>query len=159
MERYHISLFAVNSDLVLELFSVLRHMGKYPDDYTLRSLISCCQEHVEKILAYVVKYDHLRNFGSAVIGTYARVRQVAVARGIFEGMEEKDVVSINGLMQVGYVKQNWEEAQEIFSRMRNLGFEMNTDSIVILLSACACGSEPRQVHALALEYGLAKDKL
>uniref|UniRef100_A0A5K0VAI0 Uncharacterized protein n=1 Tax=Nymphaea colorata TaxID=210225 RepID=A0A5K0VAI0_9MAGN len=115
MERYHISLFAVNNDLVLELFSVLRHMGKYPDDYTLRSLISCCQEHVEQILAYVMKSGYLCNMhvGSAVIGTYARFRQVAVARGIFEDVVEKNVVSINGLMQVGYMKQDWEEAQEI----------------------------------------------
>ncbi|XP_031486151.1 putative pentatricopeptide repeat-containing protein At5g09950 [Nymphaea colorata] len=147
------------NDLALELLSELRHMGMYPDEYTLGSLISCCQEHVEQILAYVVKSGHLGNVyvGSAVVSTYARFRQVAVARRIFDDMVEKNVVSINGLM-VGYVKQScWEETLEIFSRMRNLGFEMNTDSIVILLSACACGSEPswgREVHAHVFRTGM-----
>ncbi|CAN6439052.1 unnamed protein product [Victoria cruziana] len=150
------------NDLALELFSELRHMGMHPDEYTLGSLTSCCQEHVEQILAYVVKSGHLCNIyvGSAVVSAYARFRQVDDARDIFDGMVEKNVVSINGLM-VGYVKQGcWEEALEIFSGMRNMGFEMNTDSIVILLSACACGSEPRwgrEVHAHVLRIGIQHD--
>ncbi|KAJ6758056.1 hypothetical protein OIU74_027190 [Salix koriyanagi] len=99
-------------------------------------------------------------WGSALVGGFSRLGSFDHARKIFEQMTARNAVSMNGLM-VGLVRQKrGEEAVEVFKETRHL-VDINIDSYVILLSACAEFAlldggrrKGREVHGHAIRTGL-----
>lgn len=156
-----------------ELFSSMQMadsgLSLKPNEYTFGSLITAACSSIdsglsllEQILARIKKYGLLANLyvGSALVGGFSRLGSFDYARKIFEQMTARNAVSMNGLM-VGLVRQKCgEEAVEVFKETRHL-VDINLDSYVILLSACAEFAlldegrrKGREVHGYAIRTGL-----
>ncbi|XP_073107105.1 putative pentatricopeptide repeat-containing protein At5g09950 [Elaeis guineensis] len=144
-----------------------------PNEYTYGSLISmtysssCGMCLLEQMLARVSKSGFLSDLyvGSALVSAFARFGLLDRAKKIFLQMDEKNAVSMNGLM-VGLVKQNLgQEAVDVFRETRNLVM-INYDSYVVLMSALAEFSvleegrrKGREVHGLVVRAGLMDSKV
>lgn len=156
-----------------ELFSSMQTtnsgLSLKPNEYTFGSLITAACSSIdfglsllEQMLARIKKSGSLANVyvGSALVGGFSRLGSFDHARKIFEQMTARNAVSMNGLM-VGLVRQKrGEEAVEVFKETRHL-VDINIDSYVILLSACAEFAlldggrrKGREVHGHAIRTGL-----
>ena len=156
-----------------ELFSSMQMadsgLSLKPNEYTFGSLITAACSSIDsglsllgQILARIKKSGLLANLyvGSALVGGFSRLGSFDYARKIFEQMTARNAVSMNGLM-VGLVRQKCgEEAVEVFKETRHL-VDINLDSYVILLSACAEFAlldegrrKGREVHGYAIRTGL-----
>ena len=74
---------------------------------------------------------------TSVVSAYARRGEVEAARGLFDQMDERDVVSwtamISGYTHAGY----FQEALELFVQLEGLGIKPDLVAVVAALSACA----------------------
>ncbi|KAL6593994.1 hypothetical protein ACP70R_048895 [Stipagrostis hirtigluma subsp. patula] len=83
------------------------------------------------------------------------------AEAIFEGMEEKDVVAYNAMVE-GYSKteETAEGSLEVFKAMQRAGFRPTVSTFVSVLGACSLLSSPElgeQVHCQAIKSSLFSD--
>ncbi|KAF6147818.1 hypothetical protein GIB67_014398 [Kingdonia uniflora] len=62
---------------------------------------------------------------NALVGMYTKCGDVEVARRLFDRMHERDLVSWNSMISGYASKGMWDEAFELFDRMRIKGVEMN----------------------------------
>ncbi|XP_059637911.1 pentatricopeptide repeat-containing protein At2g29760, chloroplastic-like [Cornus florida] len=110
---------------VLPLFRGMLHEGIRVNEITLVILVTTCAqvrgiEYGRAVHAYVIKVGcicHL-NLENALLGLYAKCREMNGARKLFTEMDGRsDVVSqtilINGYMEIGFVDM----ARDIFDRM------------------------------------------
>lgn len=118
-----------------EAMSVFREMqgqGLEPNKFVLPSALKACGHLSDRrtgakihtvILKYQFESDEFVN--SALIGMYSKCGEVAKARRVFDGMVEKDLVSMNtmvlGYVQLGFVK----EALDLVEKMRLVGVKPN----------------------------------
>ncbi|KAL4200892.1 hypothetical protein AMTRI_Chr02g255900 [Amborella trichopoda] len=156
-----ISIYSRSSDYgsLIELFSEMKKFGMEPNQYTFTSLIAGCPSHSKQIMTHVLKSGYMGNVyvGSAMVNTYAKGGMLYEAKKLFEEMEERNVVSVNGLM-VGYVQcDHGREAIKLYCVMRAAENRMNLDSILILISACACidggMKQGKEVHCHVIRMG------
>ncbi|XP_020105353.1 putative pentatricopeptide repeat-containing protein At5g09950 [Ananas comosus] len=166
-----------DSFTTFELFSEMQrgNLGVVlkPTEYTFGSLITVTYTSssnsylLDQVFARVSKSGFLRDLyvSSALVSAFARFGMLEKAKKIFLSMDEKNAVSMNGLM-VGLVKQGLgEEAVEVFRKLREL-VPVNSDTYVVLLSALAEFSEleegrrkGREVHGLMLRTCLVDSKI
>ena len=83
------------------------------------------------------------------------------AEAIFEGMEEKDVVAYNAMVE-GYsrTEETAEGSLEVYKAMRRAGFRPTVSTFVTVLGACSLLSSPElgeQVHCQAIKSSLFSD--
>ncbi|KAG6679582.1 hypothetical protein I3842_14G139300 [Carya illinoinensis] len=98
---------------------------------------------------------------NAIADAYAKCSLLKDARKVFDGMEERDMVSWTTLVTAYSQCSEWEEALAIFSRMRDEGFIPNQFSFSSVLVVCAnlCFLEyGHQIHSLLCKAGLDTDK-
>ncbi|XP_042447971.1 putative pentatricopeptide repeat-containing protein At5g09950 [Zingiber officinale] len=146
-----------DAESAFELFSEMQ-MGNSgcclrPDEFTYGSLITATYgcfyacSVLEQMLAYLSKSGFSRDLyvGSALVSAFARSGMLDRAKEIFCLLDEKNAVSMNGLM-VGLIKRNLGEAAVDVYREARRSVIVNADSYVILLSALSAFS--------ALEEGL-----
>ncbi|CAK7322466.1 unnamed protein product [Dovyalis caffra] len=175
-----ISVYSQRGDAVscFELFSSMQMadsgLSLTPTEYTFGSLITAASSSIdsglsllEQVLARIKKSGLLANLyvGSALVGGFSRLGLFDYARKIFEQMTIKNAVSMNGLM-VGLVRQKCgQDAVEVFKETRHL-VDVNLDSYVILLSACAEFAlleegrrKGREVHGYAIRTRLKDAKV
>lgn len=151
--------------------------GLKPNEYTFGSLISAANSYYSsdlngsflaaQMLSRIMKSGFLSDLyvGSALVSAFSRSGLLDVAKKIFGQMDERNVVSMNGLM-VGLVKQkHGEEVLDVFRGTRDL-VGINCDSYVILLSACAEFMVPeegrrkgREIHGFVIRSGLNDDNV
>ncbi|THU47663.1 hypothetical protein C4D60_Mb09t17990 [Musa balbisiana] len=139
-----------------------------PNEATYGSLItaiySCSNGGciLEQVLANVLKSGFSKDLyvGSALVSAFSRFGLLNRAKEIFQQMDEKNAISMNGLM-VGLFKQNLGEAAvEVFRETRG-SVIINSDSYVVLLSAISEFSKSdearkkgMEVHGHAIRTGL-----
>ncbi|KAI3894367.1 hypothetical protein MKX03_012366 [Papaver bracteatum] len=146
-----------------------------PSEYTFGSLITATYSSVsgfglsllEQIFSRILKSGFFSDLyvGSALVSGFTRYALLDDAKKIFEQMRERNAVSVNGLM-VGLVKhKRGEDASDVFRETRDL-VGGNSDSFVVLLSACAefvLSVEGRrkggEVHGHVLRNGLINSKV
>lgn len=168
------SVYAKKGDVVstFTLFMAMQHddsgIELRPTEYTFGSLItatylsSCCSGVLDQVFARVLKSGSSIDLyvGSALVSAFARHGMLDEAKDIFLSLEERNAVTLNGLI-VGLVKQHCgEEAVDIFMGTRD-SVVVNADTYVVLLSAIAEFSVPeegllkgREVHGHVLRTGL-----
>ncbi|KAL4205331.1 hypothetical protein AMTRI_Chr01g136730 [Amborella trichopoda] len=128
----------------LDLFEAMQKAGFSPNEVTLVSALSACAqlgsiERGERIVNYVNTLGGASSpyLGSALIDMYSKCGQIDKAIEVFDGLDERDSVAynamINGLASHGLANQ----ALELFSNMRNLGILSNDVTFVGVLVACA----------------------
>uniref|UniRef100_A0ACD5W0W0 Uncharacterized protein n=1 Tax=Avena sativa TaxID=4498 RepID=A0ACD5W0W0_AVESA len=139
-----------------------------PNEHTFGSLItaasvsSCSSGVLEQVFARVLNSGSSSDLyvGSALVSAFARHGMLDEAKDIFLSLEERNAVTLNGLI-VGLVKQHCsEEAVRIFMGTRE-SVVVNADTYVVLLGAVAEFSVPengllkgREVHGHVLRTGI-----
>ncbi|CAM0881546.1 unnamed protein product [Alopecurus aequalis] len=139
-----------------------------PNEHTFGSLItaasvsSCSSGVLEQVFARVLNSGSSSDLyvGSALVSAFARHGMLDEAKDIFLSLEERNAVTLNGLI-VGLVKQHCsEEAVRIFMGTRE-SVVVNADTYIVLLGAIADFSIPedglmkgREVHGHVLRTGI-----
>jgi len=141
------------------IFSSMQYDGSRPTEYTFGSLvtIACSLTEpdvrlLEQIMCTIQKSGLLTDLfvGSGLVSAFAKSGSLSYARKVFNQMETRNAVTLNGLM-VGLVRQKWgEEATKLFMDMNSM-IDVSPESYVILLS-----SFPE--YSLAEEVGLKKGR-
>ncbi|KAG9446242.1 hypothetical protein H6P81_012370 [Aristolochia fimbriata] len=85
---------------------------------------------------YKIGYDSDPFVGAALIDTYSMSALVSDAREVFDRIIGKDLVSWTGMITCYAENGYWEEALELFSQMRTMGFQPNNYTFSSLLKAC-----------------------
>jgi len=140
------SFFKRNSfQTAISLFNQLRLNALFPDNYTypfLLKAVACIGDFQQgtKIHAFVFKtgLDFDNYVSNSFMDMYAELGRIGFVRKLFDEMSVRDSVSWN-VMISGCVKcRRFEEAVEVFQRMRVEGDVMISEATVVSsLTACA----------------------
>ncbi|KAJ4977194.1 hypothetical protein NE237_002300 [Protea cynaroides] len=138
--------------------------GTPPNGFTFATILTSCSgacglNHGRQIHSLVIK----RNFephifvGSSLLDMYAKAGRIHEARGVFERLPERDVVSCTAII-AGYAQLGLdEEALELFRQLQKEGMESNYvtyASVLTALSGLAALDHGRQVHNRVLRSEL-----
>ncbi|KAL7115077.1 hypothetical protein ACP275_04G161800 [Erythranthe tilingii] len=129
----------------LKLFDQIKPGELDPDEVTLLGLITACRDVGELnqgiILHSMVESDERFKrsliLGNALIDMYAKCGTTAKARGVFDGMRKKDVVSWTSMVVAYALNGEGEKSVAIFKQMRDENFVPNSVTFVGVLSACS----------------------
>ncbi|MED6182303.1 Pentatricopeptide repeat-containing protein [Stylosanthes scabra] len=154
-ETTAVSLFACNSllrayastglgDQAIFLYIDMMVMGVLPDNFTFPSLLSACSKAMAfseglQVHGVLIKTGFEANIfvGNSLIHFYAECGRVDLARKVFDGMLERNVVSWTSLIN-GYVGRDLpKEAVSLFFQMVDTGIQPNPVTMVCVISACA----------------------
>ncbi|PHT73349.1 Pentatricopeptide repeat-containing protein [Capsicum annuum] len=136
----------------LVLFEEMRNVNVTPSVSTLLSVLSACARVGElKLGNWVRSWIEDHGLGTnirlvnALIDVYAKCGDVKTARMLFEGLEEKDLVSWNVMIGSHTHTGNYKEALVVFHRMQQENIDPNDVTLLSILPACA--------HLGALDLG------
>lgn len=151
----------------LQLFSRLHREGHELNPFVfttvLKLLVSMEQPgSCFNIHACIYKLGHDRNafVGTALIDSFSMCGLVQLARDVFDGILLKDMVSWSGMV-AGYTENDcFNEALELYSKMRTVGFMPNNFTFASGLKACSglgdvCAA--RSIHGCVLKTNYEKD--
>lgn len=128
----------------LSIFQEMQHEGFKPDKVTLTSVISMCAAEIsylrlgKSVHSYVVKADMDSDISIAttLISMYTRCELFTHAMTLFNGMQYKDAVTWNTLIN-GFTRYGDPcLALEMFCRLQLSGIQPNGGTMVSLVSAC-----------------------
>ncbi|XVE95634.1 hypothetical protein REPUB_Repub02eG0115200 [Reevesia pubescens] len=92
--------------------------------------------------------------GSSLISMYSKCEKIDAAKKVFDGLDEKNVVSWNAMLG-GYAQNGYAgEVIEFFSQMKGSGVHPDEFTYTSILSACACLEcleTGRQFHAFIIK--------
>lgn len=151
----------------VELFEEMHHEQLQPNKYTYVSILKACAslqafKNCMHIHSQVVERSwevdvYVR---STLVDTYVKCGCIEDARGVFDKMEEPDLVSANAMLS-GYAQNALGiEALTLFYKLQNEGVIPDKFTIATILKACAsvaCIEEGTQVHACISDSGIASD--
>lgn len=129
----------------LDLFKRMLEPGfMLPDSFTVVRVLTACAQAGdlrtgESIHRYVVEKAIDRNVyvATSLVDLYVKCGCMERARGVFEGMKERDVVTWSAMIG-GYASNGLpREALELFFRMEREGLRPDCFTMVGVLSACA----------------------
>ncbi|GKV39683.1 hypothetical protein SLEP1_g47419 [Rubroshorea leprosula] len=130
--------------VALELVIRMHEEGQRPDSITLVSILPAVANlgalRVGKAIhGYAIRagFESLVNISSALLDMYSKCGSVGISRLIFDGMEERTVVSWNSMID-GYVQGGEpKEAIRIVQNMLDEGVEPTDVTVMGALHACA----------------------
>ncbi|GAB2210658.1 hypothetical protein Droror1_Dr00015936 [Drosera rotundifolia] len=97
---------------------------------------------------YKLGHDRDAFVGTALIDAYSRCRMVDAARGVFDGILLKDMVSWTGMVTCYAENDCFEDAVVFFSEMRRVGFMPNCYTFSGVLKACVGLEEIRMGRSI-----------
>ncbi|CAN8265390.1 unnamed protein product [Cochlearia groenlandica] len=129
----------------LEAFRKLRNCticvsDSYTYPYVIKAYGALGREfHGRMIHALVLKSGHSCDVvvASSLVGMYAKFTFFENAVKVFDEMPERDVVSWNTVISCFYQSGEAEKALELFGSMESSGFEPNSVSLTVAISACS----------------------
>lgn len=158
-----ISVYSGAGDLrsAFKMFSSMMQCdGSRPTEYTFGSLVTAACSLAEpdvgllkQIMCAIQKSGFLSDLfvGSGLVSAFAKSGSLSYARKVFNQMETRNAVTLNGLM-VGLVRQKrGEEATKLFMDMKGM-IDVSPESYVNLLSSFP------EYYYLAEEVGLRKGR-
>jgi pentatricopeptide repeat protein len=134
----------------LALFRQMQEAGFPPNHFTFASILPACTNLVDlKKLHYEITRSGFQSnvyVGNALVDRYAKCGSTEDARGLFDKMTQRNVVSWTSMIS-GYTGngQYW-EALKLFRQMQLTCVKPNTKTLTSLLPACA--------NLAALERGM-----
>ncbi|KAL3569145.1 hypothetical protein D5086_029035 [Populus alba] len=151
----------VNKRAVREGQRMLRSDAE-PNEYTFATVLSSCTgvsgfELGRQIHSLIFKrnYENHIFVGSSLLDMYAKAGRIHEARGVFECLPERDVVSCTAIIS-GYAQLGLdEEALELFCRLQREGMSSNYvtyASLLTALSGLAALDHGKQVHSHVLRW-------
>ncbi|KAK9289935.1 hypothetical protein L1049_008097 [Liquidambar formosana] len=135
---------------------VLYNKCTEPNDFTFATVFTSCTgasgfDLGRQIHSLIIKnnFESRIYVGSSLLDMYAKAGRIHEARGVFEGLPERDVVSCTAIIS-GYAQLGLdEEALELFRRLQREGMSSNYvtyTSVLTALSGLAALDHGRQVH-------------
>lgn len=130
-------------EMALTEFRKMMRDSVKPNSFTLSSGLRGCSnlamfEEGRQIHGIVTKYgfDRDKYAGSGLIDLYGKCGCSDMARSVFDGLNEVDVISVNTMMYSYAQNGLGREALELFERMMNLGLQANDVTVLSVLLAC-----------------------
>nr|XP_023916380.1 pentatricopeptide repeat-containing protein At1g08070, chloroplastic [Quercus suber] len=128
----------------LALFEEMRKANVQPNESTMVTVLSACAQSGSVELGnWVQSWIENRVLGSnlrlvnALIDMYSKCGDLETARGLFDGLHQRDVISWN-VMIGGYTNMScYKEALTLFQLMLRSNVEPNDVTLLGVLSACA----------------------
>ncbi|KAI3686588.1 hypothetical protein L1987_80268 [Smallanthus sonchifolius] len=158
-----------NSLKAIDLFVKMTSLGFKPDWYSIGSLLLACAElkllqNGKETHGYVIRngLETDLHIGNSLLSFYIQCEKPLSAKIIFDGLENKNLVSWNAMI-TGY-SQNKQpnEALNLFRTMVYSGIQPYEIAITSVLSACTQLSVLRlgqSVHCFTLKKNLTRDIL
>ncbi|XP_071735525.1 pentatricopeptide repeat-containing protein At4g13650 [Rutidosis leptorrhynchoides] len=147
----------------LKTFEEMLHQGIQSDNIGFSSAISACagiqtidqgrQIHGQSV---VCGYSSDLSIGNALVCLYARCGLINEAYLAFDKINHKDNVSWNGLVSGFAQSGNYEESLKVFSKMNEIGVEMNMFTYGSAVSAAANTTnvtQGKQIHSRMIKTG------
>eukprot|EP01018_Ginkgo_biloba_P011802 Gb_29543 [translate_table: standard] len=127
----------------LTLFHQMQVAGVEPNSITMVSLLPALAylaalQQGKWIHGYIIRsgFESDVIIGTALIDMYAKCGSIKIARGVFDKMPERDVVSWSAMI-AGYGMHGLgEDALVLFSQMQKTGIKPNHVTFISVLSAC-----------------------
>ncbi|KAK9999720.1 hypothetical protein SO802_019323 [Lithocarpus litseifolius] len=127
----------------VRLFSQLQRVGLKPDNFTFPFVLKACGQcslvgEGGAVHSMIMKagFDLDRYIGNTLLRMYAACGATGLARGVFDEMSVRDVVSWSSMI-AGYVACNCpSDAFKVFRHMKLANERPNSVTLVSLLSAC-----------------------
>ncbi|XP_062094949.1 pentatricopeptide repeat-containing protein At3g09040, mitochondrial [Humulus lupulus] len=149
----------------LMFFLRMRKANVKPTRSTLGSILStiaalAALDYGLLIHAHAVKQGLDSNFyvGSSLINMYAKCEKVNASKKVFDDLDAKNHVLWNAMLG-GYVHNGYAlEVIELFSNMKECGFQPDEFTYTSILSACACLEFlelGRQLHSVIIKNKVA----
>ncbi|KAF2551186.1 hypothetical protein F2Q68_00036622 [Brassica cretica] len=98
---------------------------------------------------------------SSLVGMYAKFNLFGDSVQVFDEMPERDVAGWNAVMSCFYQSGEAEKAMELFDRMERSGFEPNSVSLTVAVSACSrllCLERGEEIHRKYVKKGFESDE-
>ncbi|ONH95429.1 hypothetical protein PRUPE_7G069900 [Prunus persica] len=141
----------------LNLFLQMLRSGTEPNEFTFATVLTSCAGGAwgfdlgRQIHSLIIKtkFESHIFVGSSLLDMYAKAGRIYEARGVFECLPERDVVSCTAIIS-GYAQLGLdEEALELFRQLQREGMTSNYvtyASVLTALSGLAALDLGRQVH-------------
>ncbi|XP_058096368.1 pentatricopeptide repeat-containing protein At5g56310-like [Magnolia sinica] len=139
----------------LELFQEMQAEGVSPDEVTMVGLISACTslgdlEAGLRMHSYVEEsgFGWMVSLCNALIDMYSKCGCLEKARGVFEKMERKSLITWNSMITACAIHGTVEEAIGLFERMEEAGSRPDSVTFLAVISACAHKGWVKEGHRL-----------
>ncbi|KAK9293075.1 hypothetical protein L1049_021059 [Liquidambar formosana] len=151
----------------LEYFVKMHSEDFVLNEYSFGSALSSCAGLTDlkmgsQIHALISKSQYSSDvyMGSALVDMYSKCGSVECARQVFDGMNERNIVSWNSLITCYEQNGPADKALEIFMTMMNCGLEPDEVTLASVVSACASLAaikEGLQIHARVFKFDKFRD--
>ncbi|KAL5541549.1 hypothetical protein UlMin_009259 [Ulmus minor] len=128
----------------LRLFNEMLALGVRPDHITVLSVISACAhlgalDQASWIHTYADRngFGRILSIGNALIDMYAKCGSVERARGVFEKMPRKNVISWTSMISAFAIHGDAINALSFFNQIKDEKIEPNGVTFVAVLYACS----------------------
>ncbi|KAK9126958.1 hypothetical protein Scep_015804 [Stephania cephalantha] len=138
----------------LDLFLQMLRSGTPPNEFTFATVLTSCNGDIgfgRQVQSMLIKSSFETHVfvGSSLLDMYAKAGRIHEARGVFETLPRRDVVSCTAIIS-GYAQLGLdEEALELFRRLLEDGMESNYvtyASVLTALAGLAAFDHGRQIH-------------
>ncbi|KAH0870112.1 hypothetical protein HID58_077134 [Brassica napus] len=160
------------SSMFNEALDVFRRLLNCPicvaDSYKYPNVIKACgalgrEFHGRMIHRVVVKSGHVCDavVASSLVGMYAKFNLLGDSVQVFDEMPERDVACWNAVMSCFCQSGEAEKAMEFFDWMERSGFEPNSVSLTVAVSACSrllCLERGKEIHRKYVKRGFESDE-
>lgn len=154
------------SDVALKLFEQMRETSIIPDRYVFSSVLSACSmlEFIggaKQIHAHVLRRGEMDvSVANVLIDCYGKCGRVQLAKGLFNGMVVKNVISWTTMI-AAYMQNSFDrEALRLFAQMTWSGWKPDGFGCTSVLTSCGSLEkleQGRQVHAYSIKVNLEAD--
>ncbi|KAM7274248.1 hypothetical protein ACFE04_028912 [Oxalis oulophora] len=128
----------------VELYNQMERKGIEPDSFSIASILPACGDVSALLLGRKIHQCVKRKklspnllLENALIDMYAKCGSLNDARGVFDQMKFRDVVSWTSMISAYGISGRGNDAVELFSKMRNSGLIPDSIAFVSILSACS----------------------
>ncbi|CAM0904305.1 unnamed protein product [Alopecurus aequalis] len=132
-----------HSNDALSLYDQMLNEGVKPNSATLITVISACAnltslERGEVIHSYVkdMGLESDVSISTSLVDMYTKCGQVRIARGVFDSMPQRDVVTWNVMISGYGMHGEAEQALKLFNEMEGGSIKPNSVTFLAILSAC-----------------------
>ncbi|XP_010545545.1 PREDICTED: pentatricopeptide repeat-containing protein At5g27110-like [Tarenaya hassleriana] len=161
-----------NNSMFHEALEVFGRLSQYPfrmaDSYTYPKVLKACgaiskERYGRMVHGLLVRNGHLCDVvvASSLVGMYAKCNLFEWAVQMFDEMTERDVASWNTVISCCYQSGEAEKALELFGRMKGCGFEPNSVTLTLAISACSRILDlerGKEIHRECVNKGLVSDE-
>ncbi|MCO5610848.1 hypothetical protein L7F22_065090 [Adiantum nelumboides] len=148
----------------LQLFDRMRWEGVLPRKCTFSNLLSGYLNHAalnrgKQLHVLIIEngFHSCVRLGTTLVTMYARCGSLGAARGVFDCMVDKDVVSWNAMIEAYNQQETFEDAFKVFLLMQQEGVGPTRSTCVSTLGACTGLTaliEGKKVHMYITSAGL-----